>query len=106
MAKNEQNEKVQIPGVTFDFEAVTSLEWATIVDTTNNLRLTTVERIEAQAAFLAKVVATLPDGWGDPASALTYGELRQFSQFEPLVQMMWQSVEDERKKARTPSTTP
>lgn len=102
---NEKNETISLPGVAFDFGAVTALEWAEMIDMVNDLKLSTLERVGRQAAFLAKVVTALPVGWGDPADAQTYMRLRNFDQFEPLVQAMWGAVEGERKKARTRSTT-
>ncbi len=102
---NEKSEKVSLPGVAFDFGKVTVLEWAEMVDMVNDLTLSTLERVQRQSAFLAKVVAALPVGWGEPADPQTYTRLRNFDQFEPLVQAMWGAVEDERKKARTRSTT-
>lgn len=105
MAKDEQTERPHLPGVAFDFGKVTVLEWAEMVDMVNDLTLSTLERVQRQSGFLAKVVAALPVGWGEPTDPQTYMSLRNFDQFEPLIQMMWGAVEDERKKARTRSTT-
>lgn len=105
MAEENEIQRVVIEGVKIDLSNVTVKEWAEFTDLENARLLPLAERAKRQAGYLTKMVKSLPEEWGDPADVETYLNLDMFGQWLPLVTMLWQSVEDERKKAITRYTT-
>lgn len=104
-SQDETGERIQIDGLKIDLTNVSVKEWAEFTDLENARMLPLTERTRRQAAYLARWVVALPDGWGDPADEQTYLNLNMWDQWLPLVTALWQSVEDVRKKAMTRYTT-
>lgn len=104
--KQQDDERIQIDGLKVDLEGVSVREWAEFTDLESARMLPLTERTRRQAAYLARWVVSLPDGWGDPSEPETYLALNMWSQWLPLVTFLWQQVEDVRKKAMTRYTTP
>lgn len=104
--KQQDDERIQIDGLKVDLEGVSVREWAEFTDLESARMLPLTERTRRQAAYLARWVVSLPDGWGDPSEVDTYLKLNMWSQWLPLVAFLWQQVEDVRKKAMTRYTTP
>ena len=104
--KQQDDERIQIDGLKVDLERVSVGEFAEFADLENARMLPLTERTRRQAAYLARWVVALPDGWGDPADEQTYLHLNMWDQWLPMVTYLWQSVEDVRKKAMTRYTTP
>lgn len=104
--QDEQNERIQIEGLAIDLSEASVREWAEFTQLENARMLPLEERTRRQAAYLVRWIKALPDGWGDPSEVETYLDLKFFSQWLPLVTALWQSVEDERKKAMTRYMTP
>lgn len=104
--ETQETPRIQIEGVVVDLSEASVRDWAEFTQLENARFMPLEERTRRQAEFLARWIVSLPEDWGDPTEVETYLSLKMFGQWLPLVTLLWQSVEDERKKAMTRYTTP
>lgn len=102
---DEQTARMIVEGAAFDLDAVTTEDWLDHNEAITDMTIDGRTRRDLWVAWFQQVCVKLPSGWGDPKKAETYKKLKQFSQWEPLVDSYWAAVEDTRKKARATYTS-